>query len=84
MPKTNNLQNIYDKGIYCPFYKGTEKSQVIRCEGPIARTIIRVGFPGKTKFKEYLAEYCQTRKCEFCRVYQCANAKYEEEEKWGR
>ena len=79
MPKSDKLQNVYDKRAYCPFWKGTEHSQVIRCEGPVAGTIVRIGFPGKKKFAAYLDAYCTSQACEKCRMYQCAMRKYEEE-----
>ena len=79
MPKTDAVQNVYDKRIFCPFYKGTEHSQVIRCEGPIPYSTVRLGFTGKKRFAAYLARYCSTRECERCLIYQAAQAKYEEE-----
>ena len=72
-------ENLYDKKVFCPFYKGTEHSQVIRCEGPIAGTNVRLGFAGKKKFAAYLETYCSTTECRQCRIYRCAMEKYEEE-----
>ena len=82
MPRCNKNDNLFDKRVYCPFFKGTEHSQLIRCEGPIPGTTLRVGFTGKAKCAKYMQQYCITRECVKCRVYQCANAKYEEEQGW--
>lgn len=73
------MDNRYDRNIYCPFYKGTERNIVICCEGPVKNTKIRLGFSRPKYCKDYLEKYCYGKTCEGCRVYQCANAKYEEE-----
>lgn len=76
----HTLDNRYDKYVFCPFYKGTENRQVIRCEGPVNGTVVRLGFSRKAKFQEYMEEYCYTKKCWECRIYEAADAKYGEEE----
>jgi hypothetical protein len=71
--------NLYDADVYCPFYKGTEHKQVIRCEGPVSGTALRLGFAGKNKRAEYQAKYCNTAECAHCLIYRCMILKYEEE-----
>ena len=79
MAKTERLDNLFNADVYCPFYKGTEHQQVIRCEGPVNNTALRLGFAGKNKCSEYREQYCNTKHCEKCRVYRCIMLKYEEE-----
>lgn len=73
------VDNQASADAYCPFYKGTEHQQVIRCEGPVENTALRFGFAGKRKCIQYLERYCNTKECEKCRIYQCVMMKYEEE-----
>lgn len=70
---------LFDRDIYCPFYKGTEGGRVIKCEGPYPNTALRLTLSGKRKFDQYRDRYCNTRYCEKCRVYRCIMMKYEEE-----
>ena len=74
------LDNISSADVFCPFYRGTEHQQVIRCEGPVEKTALRFGFAGKRRCQQYMELYCNTRDCEKCRIYQCVMMKYEEEE----
>ena len=69
-----------DKKVFCPFYKGTVGGQKIVCEGPVKNTNVWLTFAGKLKLKAYMEEYCYQRECWRCRVYECADAKYGEEE----
>lgn len=73
------LDNMASADVYCPFYKGTEHQQVIRCEGPVEKTALRFGFAGKKKCQQYMEQYCNTKECEQCRIYKCVMMKYEEE-----
>ena len=73
------VQHTFDGDIYCPFFKGTEASQVIRCESPIPETVLRLGFTGKKKCAEYRETYCSSKDCERCQIHRCLMAKYEEE-----
>lgn len=73
------LDNLASVDVYCPFFKGTEHQQVIRCEGPVDKTALRFGFAGKKKCLQYMETYCNTKECEKCRIYQCVMMKYEEE-----
>ena len=75
----DKYDNAGDKRAYCPFFKGTIKHQKIVCEGPIARTNVWVTFSTPKRMKDYMERYCYGKACEGCMVYQCANAKYEEE-----
>lgn len=74
------LDNLYDKNVFCPFYKGTENKQVIKCEGPIKGTTVRLSFSRKDRMDEYMETYCYEKKCWECRIYEAADAKYGEEE----
>ena len=76
---SKKLDNRYDKNVFCPFYKGTEGGQTIRCESPITGTVIRLGFSRRSKCKEYIENFCYEKTCAGCPIYQCTNAKYEEE-----
>ena len=76
MGKSQNLDNSSDTDVFCPFYKGTENQQVIRCEGPYDQTAVRIGFAGKKKCKSFMDRYCNTKYCEECRMYRCIMTKY--------
>ena len=78
MAKNDQLDNLSDAEVYCPFYKGTEHRQVIRCEGPVENTALRLGFAGKNKCQQYREKYCNTKACEQCRIYKCVMMKYED------
>ena len=71
--------NLYDRDVFCPFYKGTERDRTIKCEGPYDRTVVRMTLNGKRRFDAHRHAYCNSRECEKCRIYQCVMKKYEEE-----
>lgn len=78
MGKSQNLDNSSNADAFCPFWKGTENQQVIRCEGPYDQTAVRIGFAGKKKCRVFMERYCFTEQCEECRMYRCIMAKYDE------
>ena len=76
----DKYDNASDKRVFCPFYKGTIKKQKIVCEGPIKRTNVWITFSSKKRLEEYMEQYCYQQECWKCRVYECADKKYGEEE----
>ncbi len=76
MPKHDKDDHIFDKIVFCPFYRATEHQQVIRCEGPVDGTSLRLSFSGKKRCREYVEQYCAKKACEQCTIYKIAQAKY--------
>lgn len=71
-----NSDNLYDREVFCPFYKGTRKYTII-CEGPYKGTTFHLVLRGKERMLMHLQIYCCGKGCEKCLVYRAANHKYE-------
>ena len=59
----------YRGSAFCPFYK-RETAQMIICEGIAERSTVHVAFGERASALKWKGEYCRTKNCEKCPIYQ--------------
>ena len=67
-------KNIIDRDVKCPYYKCSDGA-VIKCEGYIPNTALRISFGNKVDKQVYIRSFCMhdMNKCEICQIL---NKKY--------